>query len=225
MRQKIIYLPTKPDTPGTRMIISTYLQGLGIGLSLIVAIGAQNAFVLTQSLKRQHHLPVALVCALIDIILISLGVLGLGALIAQSRLLSLAASLGGAIFLFYFGFKSLLAAENPGSLEAQKKISSSLRQTLLTTLALSLLNPHVYLDTVVMLGALSSHYVVPDRYLFAAGAMTASIVWFMSLALAGKILAPYFKNPTAWRILYLLVALLVWWIALGLARNFIAALH
>lgn len=200
---------------------AAYWQGLAVGFSMIVAIGAQNAFVLTQSLKRNHHLAVAGVCALIDLILISIGVAGLGGWIAQSRSLSLAAALGGAVFLFWFGARALRSALKPGRLVADGQTPGSLKAVLAATLAISLLNPHVYLDTVLMLGSLSAKYPGSGRYFFGLGACLASVIWFASLALAGRFLVPVFKNPRAWQVLDSLVCLLVWGIALQLIGDFI----
>lgn len=199
--------------------LSPYLSGLGLGASLIIAIGAQNAFVLVQGIKRNHHMPVAALCAFIDAALISLGVLGVGSVVASSITLRTLAALGGGLFLFWFGLRSLREAFTDRSLELDNSPDASrggLKKTLMATLAVSILNPHVYLDTVIMLGSISASYSGQGRYLFGAGACTASIVWFFSLALCGRVLAPLFARPAAWRALSALVCLTVWMIAASL---------
>lgn len=205
---------------------SPYLAGLVTGASLIIAIGAQNAFVLTQAVRHNHALAVATLCATLDALLIAAGVCGVGTLIAESRVLSGIASLGGAAFLFWFGARSLMEAFKSNSLDAETASPggrSGLLPTLAATLAVSLLNPHVYLDTVIMLGAVSANFPGQGRYLFGAGAASASLVWFFSLSLAGTMLAPLFKKPGAWRVLHLAVTLMVWWVAVTLLVAFFKA--
>ncbi|MBY4675167.1 LysE/ArgO family amino acid transporter [Marinobacterium arenosum] len=191
-------------------------KGLAAGGSLIMAIGAQNAFVLSQGLKRQYHWLIATLCGLIDVMLILLGALGLGSLIQQSDSLLAVARWGGAGFLLVYGAMALRSALRSNRLEASDKHAGSLRAALLTTLAVSLLNPHVYLDTVVLLGSISSQYADGPRLWFIAGAISASLLWFYSLSLAARWLAPLFRRPIAWRILDGLVCLLMWSIAWGL---------
>lgn len=201
---------------------AAYGQGLIMGASLIIAIGAQNAFVLAQGIRRNHALPVAALCAGIDALLIAAGVCGLGTLVAGNDLLRGIAALGGAAFLIVFGAKSLRDARTTQGLEACEQRRSGLAPTLGATLAVSLLNPHVYLDTVIMLGAISGQFPGEERYWFGMGAASASLVWFFSLSLAGSALAPLFRKATAWRIINLLVCLMVWWVAAGLLRGYFA---
>lgn len=202
--------------------VGAYTQGFFMGAGLIIAIGAQNAFVLAQSIRRNHALPVAALCALIDALLIAAGVCGLGALVAGNETLRGAAALGGAGFLLVFGAKSLADARKSQGLYAYGAVRPGLASTLGATLAVSLLNPHVYLDTVVMLGAVSAQFSGVGRYWFGMGAASASLVWFFSLSLAGSALAPLFKKPAAWRAVNLLVCLMVWWVAAGLLRGYFA---
>lgn len=199
-----------------------YWQGLFMGASLIIAIGAQNAFVLAQGVRRNHALAVAALCAMLDALLIAAGVCGLGTLVANNEFLKGAASLGGAAFLIWFGARSLADAFKTRGLEADAGIRPGLGPTLGATLAVSLLNPHVYLDTVVMLGAISGNFPGLGRYYFGAGAATASLIWFFSLSLAGSVLAPVLRRPSAWRVVNLLVCLMVWWVAAGLLRGWFA---
>lgn len=199
-----------------------YYQGIIMGASLIIAIGAQNAFVLTQAIRRNHALSVAALCAVIDALLIAAGVCGLGTLVAGNAILRGIAALGGAAFLIVFGAKSLADARKTQGLEACGRVSYGLAPTLGATLAISLLNPHVYLDTVIMLGAISGQFPGEGRYWFGLGAASASVVWFFSLSFAGSALAPIFKKAAAWRVINLLVCLMVWWVAAGLLRGYFA---
>jgi L-lysine exporter family protein LysE/ArgO len=194
------------------------LQGFGLGASLIVAIGAQNAFVLRQGLKRQYLLVVALTCTIIDAVLILIGVAGLGTLISSTPILTAIALWGGAAFLLFYGFRSFRSAANAGSLKANGEAAkpSDLRATILTTLALSLLNPHVYLDTVVIIGSVGAKYPFGTRLSFAVGAMLASAVWFFTLTYGAARLAPLFRSPQVWRILDILVGCVMWLIAASL---------
>ena len=183
--------------------MQAYLAGFGLGFSLILAIGAQNAFVLRQGLMRQHVLPVVLTCAISDALLVSLGVAGFGALTARLPWLETVMRWGGAAFLTWYGLRALRSAVAGGAALEAGASAPSLRASLLTCLALTWLNPHVYLDTVVLLGALSAQYGAP--LLFGAGAVTASFVFFFALGYGARALAPVFARPRAWRVLDALV--------------------
>lgn len=201
----------------------SYAHGFGAGAGLIIAIGAQNAYVLTQSIRRNHHLLVCLVCSLCDAALISLGVLGVGELVAASPLLLGPAAWGGAAFLGWYGWGALRAALRGGALEQLETGMDGARRIVAATLAVSLLNPHVYLDTVVILGSVSGQHAGPGRYLFGLGAMTASFIWFYGLGLGGRMLAPVFRRPATWRVLNGLVCLTMWGIAASLLRMALAS--
>ncbi len=190
--------------------------GFALGLSLIVAIGAQNAFVLRQGLRRAHVLPVVLVCALSDAVLIVAGVTGFGLLAAQLPGLETAMRWLGAAFLTCYGARTLLSAwRGGGALRAEEAPGNgTLRRAVLTCLALTWLNPHVYLDTVMLLGAVSAQY--PDRLAVGAGAVTASVIFFFALGFGARLLAPVFARPVAWRVLDLGIGLTMWAIALKL---------
>lgn len=192
------------------------LQGFLTGGGLIVAIGAQNAFVLSQGVRRQYHWPVALLCVLSDTLLISFGVLGMGALISDSPTLLQVARIGGALFLGYYGFRALRSALRPVGLSAGQSGARSLRSALLTALAVSLLNPHVYLDTVVLLGSIATQHGEQLRFWFGAGAVLASFCWFLLLGLGAPRLAPLFASPRAWRVLDGIICLVMWSIAVRL---------
>ena len=203
------------------MDFSIYLRGLGLSLSLIVAIGAQNAFVLKQGLRRRFLFPVALGCSLCDASLIALGAGGFGALVSAFPALTRIAALCGAAFLLFYGARSFRSAYKPAGLEMDTSGTGgdhlpTLSKTLLTLLAFSLLNPHVYLDTIVLLGGIAGQYAPRPRIVFALGAMTASFVWFFGLAYGAARLAPLFRKPAAWRILDALIGCTMWAIALSL---------
>jgi len=192
---------------------SVMLQGFLTGGGLIVAIGAQNAFLLTQGVRRQYHWPVALLCSLSDALLIGLGVVGMGALISDSPILLQLARFGGALFLFYYGLRALRSALKPVGLGGNGRGARSLKSALLTTLAVSLLNPHVYLDTVVLVGGIATQHGEQLRYWFGAGAVVASFSWFMLLGIGAPRLAPLFRSPHAWRVLDGIICLVMWSIA------------
>lgn len=204
-------------------MISSYMQGFGTGAGLIVAIGAQNAFVLSQSIRKNHHLAVCLVCSLCDAVLITLGVMGTGELIMKNPVLLRPAAWAGAAFLAWYGFGSFRSAVRGGHLDSGGPAPDGLKAILLMTLAVTLLNPHVYLDTVVMLGSISSQYPGEGRYLFGLGAVSASFAWFHTLGFGGRALAPLFKKPVTWRVLDSMIGLTMWAIAFALAQRALAA--
>jgi L-lysine exporter family protein LysE/ArgO len=191
--------------------MTTALAGFALGLSLILAIGAQNAFVLRQGLLRSHVFAVCLTCALSDAILIAAGVAGFGALTQAIPGLELAMRLLGAAFLIWYGARTFLSAWRGGQAMPTGQAVESLRTALLTCLALTWLNPHVYLDTVVLLGAVAAQY--EDRLNFALGAMTASFVFFFSLGYGARLLAPLFAKPRAWQVLDVIIGIVMWAIA------------
>jgi L-lysine exporter family protein LysE/ArgO len=179
------------------------LQGIGVGAGLIIAIGAQNAFVLRQGLKRRHIFATAGISTVCDAILIALGVGGLGTLIATTPALTTAATWGGAAFLDYYGLRSFRSALSPAALTTDEATQrpANLRGTVLAAFGFSLLNPHVYLDTVVLIGSVGAQYPANDRISFGLGAMLASLIWFFGLAYGAAWLAPHFQRPVVWRIL------------------------
>jgi L-lysine exporter family protein LysE/ArgO len=197
-------------------MILAFLKGLGIGASLIVAIGAQNAFVLRQGLLRQYVLTCALICTLCDMVLIYCGVAGMGLLISRSPQLLSFAKWVGAAFLLAYGARSARAAFKSGGLAVKEEALPSHAAIVISAFSFSLLNPHVYLDTVVLLGAIGGQQVGAGRTAFAVGAMTASTLWFFSLGYGARVLAPLFARPIAWRVLDGLIALVMWAIAASL---------
>lgn len=188
------------------------ISGFLLGLSLIMAIGAQNAFVLRQGLRREHVFAVCLTCAVSDAVLIAAGVGGMGWLSGRAPWIAPAMTWAGAAFLLVYGLLSFRRALRPGVLAAAGQGAGGLRAALLTCLALTWLNPHVYLDTVVVLGSVAARY--PGSGLaFGAGATAASFVFFFVLGYGARALAPVFARPAAWRVLDLGVGFVMWAIA------------
>ena len=180
---------------------AVFFQGLAVSAGLIVAIGAQNAFVLAQGVRGAHRLQIALACASSDALLIALGVGGAGALIASQPALLALARWGGAAFLLVYAAMALRRAWHGESMTLPADSQQSVWRVLLATLAVTWLNPHVYLDTVVLLGTMATPYPTWGRALFAAGGSLASALWFLLIGLGARWLAPLFATPAAWRVL------------------------
>lgn len=189
--------------------------GFALGLSLILAIGAQNAFVLRQGIRREHVFATVLTCAISDALLIAVGVAGFGALAEALPWLESVMRYGGAAFLVWYGAHNFLAAWRGGqALETEGRVRSSLKGVLGTVLMLTWLNPHVYLDTVVLLGSISAQW--ENKLGFALGAMTSSFVFFFSLGYGARLLRPFFAKPRSWQILDAVVGATMWAIAVKL---------
>jgi len=187
-------------------ILPTIVSGFGFGLSLIIAIGAQNAFVLRQGLRREHVTAVVLLCTLSDIALILAGIAGLGTLIQQAAWLLVVARIGGALFLLVYAFLSIRRALKPQALTAETSgTGMTLTAALSTAFALTWLNPHVYIDTVLLLGSIGATYE-DARWWFALGACLGSVLWFSALGYGSRYLRPLFAKPGAWRVLDILIA-------------------
>jgi L-lysine exporter family protein LysE/ArgO len=185
-------------------VIASALAGFAASVVLIVAIGAQNAFVLRQGLRREHVLPVVVTCAVSDLALIGAGIAGLGAVVTARPAAVTVIRWVGAAFLIAYAVLAAKRAWKPAALKPTDRAPATLRATLLTCLALTYLNPHVYLDTVLLLGAVAQQH--PHRWLFGIGAAAASAVWFAALGLGAHRLAPLLAQPAAWRILDALIA-------------------
>ena len=192
---------------------SPLVIGFLASFTLIAAIGAQNALVLRQGIRREHVLPVVALCTVSDIALIAAGIAGVGALINAHPGALHIAKFGGALFLVCYGLLAARRAWRPSALTPAEVAPARLAQVLVTCAALTFLNPHVYLDTVVLLGALANEHR-DERWLFGVGAVTASAVWFFSLGLGARRLAGLFATPLTWRILDGLVAVMM--IGLGI---------
>ncbi|WP_336921645.1 LysE/ArgO family amino acid transporter [Aquipuribacter sp. SD81] len=196
--------------------MTAVLAGLGLGLSLIVAIGAQNAFVLRQGLRGEHVAAVVAVCAVSDAVLITAGVLGAGALIEAVPVLVEVFRWGGAAFLLAYAVLAARRALHPGRLEAADGAPpAGLLPVVGTAVALTWLNPHVYLDTVVLLGSVAQSWG-DARVAFAGGAVLGSLLWFSALGFGARLLRPVFARPGAWRVLDGLVAVVMVVLAVGL---------
>lgn len=193
------------------------LEGFGLGASLIIAIGAQNAFVLRLGLQRQHVFLAAGFCALADLVLIGAGVFGLGALIRSQAWFLVLMTWGGAAFLTWYALKAAHRASRPGTLEAGADEPVLPVATVVATLsAFTFLNPHVYLDTVLLLGGLGARHPAAEQPWFVVGASVASVTWFFGLAYGARLLRPLFRNPVTWRVLDGLIALVMGGLAAGL---------
>jgi L-lysine exporter family protein LysE/ArgO len=198
-----------------------FAMGFALGLSLIVAIGAQNAFILRQGILRQHVFVLCLICAVSDAVLIAIGVAGVGAIISNSPNLLMAIRLGGAAFLLWYAFVAIRRAIYPEGLEANAEAGADLKTAIGTCLAFTFLNPHVYVDTVLLVGASAPHEG-NARSAYALGAMLASFVWFFALGFGARLLEPIFKNPRAWQILDTMIAVIMLLIAFGLVYPLLA---
>lgn len=214
----------------------TVLAGLGLGLSLIVAIGAQNVFVLRQGIRREHVLAVVIVCAVSDALLIAAGVAGLGFLLQAAPWLVVVARVAGALFLFGYGLLAarrawrggeVLAVDasspadgtgtgrSAGGTATATRSGTRLAPVLLTVLALTWLNPHVYLDTVLMLGSIAATHG-EQRWLFAAGAILASVLWFTALGFGARYLGRWLRTERSWRVLDAVIAVIMVALAVSL---------
>ena len=199
------------------MPFSTLLAGFGFSLSLIVAIGAQNAFVLRQGLRREHVLPIVIVCAGTDALLICAGIAGIGFVVLAAPWLIAVIRWVGVAFLVLYGVFAARRAIRPGELEAASGAGpATLGATLAACLAFTWLNPHVYLDTVVLMGTVGNGYGA-HRWWFALGAALASALWFTALGFGARMLRPLFRSPLAWRVLDILIAVTMFAIAATLA--------
>ncbi len=198
------------------------LKGFLLGGSLIIAIGAQNAFILRQGLLRSHVFILCLICALSDALLIAVGVAGLGRLIEQNDYLLKFVTIAGSLFLFAYALIAARRAFSAHVLDVGSQKAPSLKVAIATVLAFTFLNPHVYLDTVILIGSLSAQYVGEQRFAFGTGAVIASFVWFYMLGYGARWLTPVFASPLAWRVLDALIAIVMAALGLSLVWRFFA---
>ena len=192
-------------------MLSYYFQGLALGAAMILPLGPQNAFVMNQGIRRQYHIMIALLCAISDLVLICAGIFGGSALLMQSPWLMALVTWGGVAFLLWYGFGALKTA-----------MSSNLE---LASAEVTWLNPHVYLDTFVVLGSLGGQLDVEPKRWFALGTVSASFLWFFGLALLAAWLAPRLRTAKAQRIINILVGLVMWFIAFQLAKEGVTHVH
>lgn len=188
--------------------MNSFVQGFTVCGGLILAIGAQNAHVLRMGLSRQHVLPTVLICALSDALLIGLGIAGMGALLDRWPEAVRIATWGGAAFLFWYAINSLRSALAPRQMELGPKTQAiSLGRAVVLVLAFTYLNPHAYLDTVVLIGSIGAHLAGAQRLIFWFGCISASALWFSALGFGASRLSPLFAKPGSWRVLDALVGL------------------
>jgi L-lysine exporter family protein LysE/ArgO len=201
------------------------VSGFALGLSLIVAIGAQNAFVLRQGLRREHVGAIVVLCALCDALLMAAGIAGVAQVLGRHPGLATALTLGGMAFLAAYGLLALKRARQPGVLQAAAAPAAATprRTVLLQALGFTLLNPHVYLDTVVLLGSLGAQQPGTAKWAFGAAAASASALWFSALGYGARWLAPLFARPRAWQVLDVVIGLTMLVLAAGLGWRLLAA--
>ncbi|TNF58410.1 MAG: amino acid transporter [Burkholderiales bacterium] len=214
-----------PIPPHAAAIWPVFVQGLVLSLGLIVAIGAQNAFVLRQGLRREHIGSIVLFCAVADAALITAGVFGMSQALGDRPQLARALALAGAAFLAWYGWRALQRVRHAGRLQAAPG-GDGLRRgaALAQAAAFTLLNPHVYLDTVLLVGSIGAQQPPGLQPWFAAGASTASLVWFSLLGFGARWLAPLFARPRAWQVLDGLIGLVMWVLAVLLVRHALSSL-
>jgi L-lysine exporter family protein LysE/ArgO len=205
--------------PTTSTAMAVFSQGLALSLGLIVAIGAQNAFVLRQGLRREHVASVVLFCAVADALLIAAGVLGMAQALSNAPGLARALAWVGAAFLATYGYKALQRARRPDQLQAaQGSAGFSHGAALAQAAAFTLLNPHVYLDTVLLVGSIGAQQPNGLQGVFIAGASSASLLWFAALGFGARWLAPWFARPRAWQVLDGLIGVTMFVLAALLVR-------
>ena len=203
---------------------SVFLQGLALSLGLIVAIGAQNAFVLRQGLRREHVASVVFFCAITDALLIAAGVLGMGQALGERPMVAHALALAGAVFLAVYGWKALnRALQQNGLLANETGEGLTWAAAKAQAAAFTLLNPHVYLDTVLLVGSIGAQQPEGLQAWFVAGASSASLLWFCALGFGARWLAPLFAQPRAWQVLDILIGLTMWVLSGMLVMHWVAA--
>ncbi len=194
-------------------MIAALLKGFATGAALIIAIGSQNAFILRQGLRREHVLPLVVFCALSDAALIFAGIGGAGALIRGNAMLLDITRYGGALFLGSYGLLAARRAWAAGHMQLPTQEGTTLKAALATCFAFTFLNPHVYLDTVILVGSVAQQQGDTARWWFGAGAALASMIWFFALGYGARLLAPWFEKDAAWRVLDSLIAVVMFLLA------------
>lgn len=202
--------------------LPSYFNGVGLSLSLIAAIGAQNAFVLRQGLRREHVGAMVLFCAAVDALLMAAGVMGMAVLIAGHPALAISLTLAGALFLAWYGVVALRRAWGSHSLQAGAGAGLTRRQALLQLAGFTLLNPHVYLDTVLLVGTVGAQQAGAAKSFFVGGAASGSVLWFVGLGYGARWMAPWFARPRAWQVLDGLIGLTMLGLAAMLLRQVFA---
>lgn len=207
-------------TSNSTAIWSVFFQGLALSLGLILAIGAQNAFVLRQGLRCEHVGSVVLFCAAADAVLIMAGVFGMAQALGDRPDWARALALGGAVFLAWYGWKALMRMRNPDGLHAASGCESISKIAAVTqAAAFTLLNPHVYLDTVMLVGSMGAQQPKALQWWFVAGAAVASATWFSLLGFGARWITPWFAHPRAWQVLDGLIGLTMWLLSALMVRH------
>ncbi|HIW07387.1 MAG TPA: LysE/ArgO family amino acid transporter [Candidatus Ignatzschineria merdigallinarum] len=202
-----------------------YFEGVLLSAGLIIAIGAQNAYVLKQGIQNNHVFAVATVCFLCDFILMSLGILGVGTFVAKNQLLQLLLAGGGMLYILWFALQSFLSIRHPQRLELKNTESAgTINMVIVGALAITLLNPHVYLDTVVIIGGIAGTLETEHKPIFLMGVLTSSAIWFYGLAYGARKLAPLFRKPITWQVLNFLIGSMMLFIAYQLGLFILQAL-
>ena len=201
------------------MSTSAFTTGFVLSATLIIAIGAQNAFVLRQGLRREYVPAIVAFCALADLLLISAGVAGLAKVLACAPTLTMALTVAGTLFLLWYGLRALRGAWQPQALRAAGGARVSLRVAIAQAAAFTFLNPHVYLDTVLLMGSIGARQPADSRLWFVGGAALASGAWFTTLGFGARLLAPLFSRPRAWQVLDVLVGATMLALAAALVRQ------
>lgn len=195
-------------------MLEVYLEGVLLSAGLIIAIGAQNAYVLKQGVQNNHVFAVATVCFLCDFILMSLGILGVGTLVAKNSTIQLLLAGGGMLYILWFAWQSFRSVARPQSMELRRSTApDTMKAAIIGALAITLLNPHVYLDTVVIIGGIAGTLEAAHKPLFLLGVLTSSAIWFYGLAYGARKLAPVFRRSITWQILNFLIGLMMLFIA------------
>lgn len=204
------------------MPITVFIKGYLVAMGLIIAIGAQNAFVLKQGIKQEFVFPIVLTCSLIDAVLIFLGVSGVGKVIASSQIFLYGVTIFGIVFLSAYGLLALRNAFRSDALHVNTTSSNrSFKKVMLTVLALTLLNPHVWLDTFLLIGSIGAQHTGDEQQAYIIGACSASFTWFFALGYGARLLAPLFERPRTWQILEGIIALVMFSIAISLSISLI----
>lgn len=203
----------------TWWVVQAFLTGLGTAFSLIIAIGAQNAFVLRQGIRREHVLPVVLICAINDAVMMLLGTAGIGLLIERAPIIIMIVMWGGIVFLLWYAWSAFRRAFRPEALSVDEQgAATPLKRTILACLAIALLNPHVYLDTMVIMGSVANAWE-SAKWWFTIGGATASMIWFFTLGYGARSLTRFFSTPRSWQILDAVIGVFMLVIA-GLLMQF-----
>jgi len=197
-------------------MLTFFLKGMGLSASLIMAIGSQNAHVLRMGLRREHVALTVFACVICEAVLIAIGILGMGTLLSTYPLWIRIASWGGAAFLFWYGLRAMRSAMQSHSLRVSGGEAMNWRPALAAVLAVTLLNPHVYLDLLVLLGAVGAQQPGNGKFWFGLGALCNAALWYGLLGYGARLLTPLFALPIAWRILDIVIAVMMWTLAIQL---------